>query len=226
MTTCDNGGPCNFRHNKCNDLGGGSKRHQIFLTGGFMKHSFIAAAFMIVIHFDSVSAATITDITYGGTGCPAGGAGISARLNPQTGRLVVYTPDMNADLDAARIVRLACDIAMPIKMEAGERLVIGRTSVFGKEKLAEGHKLTATAEGFVAGAVGPKVQLAIDGSGDKKLRDFYARSDDTLETACGMDVILRARNTLLALKPSNSVAGGSHARVKGLALDVHVEPCN
>lgn len=181
---------------------------------------------MTAIQINSVNAATITEITHGGTGCAADGAGISARLNPKTGRLVVYTPDMNADLDAARIVRLACDIALTVQVEPGERLVIGRTSVFGKEKLAESHQLKVSAEAFFAGALGPKVQMAIDGSADKGLRDFYARTDDVVETPCGSDVILRARNTLLATKPASSVSNGSHARVKGLALDVHVEQCN
>ena len=189
-----------------------------------MKQVLIAAC-MIMLQVESVNAASIVDVTFGGTGCPADGAGISARLNPKTGRMVVYTPDMKVDMDSARIVRKACDIAVPVDVEPNERLVIGKTSVFGKEQLALDHKLTTSAEAFVTGAIGPKAQVAIDGSADKDLRDFYARTNDTLTTACGQDVILRARNTLLAIKPRISAAGESHALVKGLAFDIHVEQC-
>jgi hypothetical protein len=171
------------------------------------------------------AAVDFSGFTYGGTGCPADGAGIHVQASTsEEGRLIIYIPDMNVSLDnGATFGRKACNIVMPIDVPAGYRLVIGRPSVFGTEHLSSGESLDATASVFMAGSQGPEVKFSSTSNGGDSA-EYYRRSQESLTLGCGEVGNLRASTTVLARK-NTSVAYGD-ANVRGIAFDLKVEPCN
>lgn len=182
------------------------------------------AAVMIALGAGSVHAATtIGTISYGGTGCPVG-SNVSARLGSNGTRLLVYTPDMDVDVSRSRFDRKNCNVAIPISLAADERMVIGRPSVFGSERLGEGAKLTASAEVFLAGSTGPKVKKEVGGAPGFTLRNFYGIGADSIITGCGEDLILRSNAALLAQQVVSSISGGE-AELRGVAFDIRLEQC-
>lgn len=172
----------------------------------------------------NADAASIGNISFGGTGCPADGAGIQVKVSSNGKRLLVYTPDMKVDLQSSRIDRKACAITIPVALAADERLVIGRPSVFGKELLMAGSNMTAMAEVFFAGTMGPKVRREVQGAAGDKLRDFYEIGSDSAVSGCGEAMNLRANTTLLATRGLGSADGGA-GRLRGMAFDAFIEQC-
>ncbi|HEX4925035.1 MAG TPA: DUF4360 domain-containing protein [Bdellovibrionales bacterium] len=172
----------------------------------------------------SADATNVGNISFGGTGCPAAGNGIQVKVGSNGKRLIVYTPDMQVDLQSARLDRKACAITIPVALAADERLVLGRPSVFGKEQLAAGSQLTATAEVFFAGAQGPKVSHSLQGTSSPSVSDFYEIGADQVVSGCGEALNLRANTTVLATRAAGSADGGQ-AKVRGLAFDAKIEQC-
>ncbi len=200
----------------------GIKKTPVTLVKGEQMRGFLLVFCMIGLQAVSVHAATFGNISFGGTGCRGDGNGIHAKLGSGGKRLLVYTPDMQVDLQSSRLDRKACAIAVPLELAEDERLVIGRPSIFGKELLETGSLLTVAAEVFIAGAQGPEVRTEIQGGPGHEVRDFYKMATETMTSECGQVLNLRANASLLARGPGSN---GGVARLRGLAFDVRVEKC-
>jgi len=180
---------------------------------------------MIALHAGSVSAeTTIGNISHAGTGCSANGS-VQVRVGSNGTRLLVYTPDMQVELNSKRLDRKACSIAIPVGLAPNERLVIGRPSVFGSERLGAGTVLTASAEVFLAGSAGPQVTKEVIGSPGHSLHNFYNIGGDSIVTGCGEQFILRANGSLLGRKTRITALAGGEAELRGMAFDIQLEEC-
>lgn len=185
----------------------------------------ILAALCFMTASSAFAAVDFSGFTYGGTGCTAGGSGISVHASTsEEGRLIIYMPDMQVDLNGGKSFdRKACNIVMPIDVPAGFRLVIGKPSVFGNEDLSSGETLDANASVFLAGSQGPEVQFESTSNGNKS-NEYYRRSQDELTLGCGEGGNLRASATLLARKATSNASGD--ANLRGIAFTITFEPCN
>ncbi len=171
------------------------------------------------------AAVDFNGFSHGGTGCPADGSGIRVYASSsEQGRLIIYTPDMRVDLnDGKSFDRKACNIAMPVDVPAGYRMVIGRPAVFGTEDLSSGETLDVGASIFFTGSTGPEVQVDLVSNGNKSA-EFYRRANEEISLGCEQAGILRASTTLLARKASARASGD--ANVRGIAFNIRLEPCN
>lgn len=158
----------------------------------------------------------LADLTFAGTGCPAKGEPVRAKFSSTGKRLVIYTPAMK--IEDSKISRRACSIALEVLVAPDERVVIGRPSVFGKERLGEGQKLEAEGDVFFAGrrAISARVEFTGTEVASEQPRGFYKIEKVSRFSACGENMVVRGRAILLSQAP---------AYIRGMAMDVYIEKC-
>lgn len=160
------------------------------------------------------------NITFGGTGCPAG-PNTRVEFNDETNTLEVSTRRYTLSTVGAPFDRKACDLAIPVIVPAGFSVVFSQVDLSAVVNLADGDEATLSVEAFVPGLSNPPVtRTLVAGPGGIKGRSLL-RSTDLFKTPCGANTNLRLHSTGL-LKSRNS---GSTVDVEKIAVSLKLEAC-
>ena len=161
-----------------------------------------------------------SNITYGGTGCPAD-RNTRVEFNDETNTVEISTRRYTLSTVGAPFDRKACDLAIPVIVPAGFSVVFSQVDLNAVIDLTDGDEATLSVEAFVAGASStPVTRTLVAGSAGLKGRTLL-RSTDLFKTPCGANTNLRLHSTGL-LKSRHS---GSTVDVEKIAISLKLEAC-
>lgn len=151
----------------------------------------------------------IGDVSYGGTGCPAGSAGII--ISPDKTSFFISFDRFIAEAggnSGRPLDRKSCALAIPVTIPAGYSLSLIPAGIKGFVSLPAGGEGEVNVESFFAGAQGPRLTKTFQGPLEK---DFSLTFPDSEESStyspCGGTTNLRV-NTSVLVKASE---GGQNA---------------
>lgn len=167
----------------------------------------------------------IGDINYAGTGCSSENAQKTIRINQQ-GRVVLGLKLNNfvAIVNKSEMIsRLGCGLAIPVAVQAGQRVVVRSVALNAKGTLNAGSSVRVSAEAFVPGLIGNKAERSI--VADRKLSGrFLVSGQDLISGRCGESTILRL-NTSVLLNRNNSLLSSKIA-LTAATLELDTEACD
>jgi hypothetical protein len=142
---------------------------------------------------------------YGGTGCPAGSAGVA--LSPDAKAISILFDEfvVEAGGDTGRsLERKTCNIAVPVHVPQGISVSVFKIDYRGFNSLPYGAYSRFRVEYFFAGTQGPTYERQFNG----RLEADYLLTNSLEATAvvwseCGKSVILRA-NTAMLVRTNSS----------------------
>jgi hypothetical protein len=142
---------------------------------------------------------------YGGTGCPAGSAGVV--LSPDAKSLSILFDSFSAEAGGSTgktFNRKTCNIAVPVHIPQGYSVSIFQVDYRGFNSLPYGAYSRFNVEYFFAGSNGPAYEKRFDGP----LEDTYLINNTLTASAvtwseCGQSVNLRA-NTGMYVKTNSA----------------------
>ena len=138
---------------------------------------------------------TLTDVGYGGNGCPAGSASVTLAADKKSVSMLFddYTAEAGAPGERTRS-RKKCDIAFSLKVPNGISVSMVDADYRGFLDLPHGAKARFTRDYFFAGTRGPRLRANWRGQMDDDflIKDRLGVFAQTW-SACGADVILRSK---------------------------------
>ena len=138
------------------------------------------------------SAVSIQDIGYAGNGCPAGSATVLLADDRQSVSVLIDEYIVEAGgTDQRTFDRKKCDIAFGLKVPSGVSVSLLNAEYHGFIDLPEGAEATLSRDYFFAGNQGPELTTNWNGSVNK---GFEIKDSVDIWSACGADVVLRAKN--------------------------------
>lgn len=188
-----------------------------------MKTTILILMTMIAAPAFAGSVVDTSQLTWAGSGCTASDEPLDVYYGENSGRLLVFLPNLAAGEAGTRLERKTCSLALPVQLPPGKRLKLGAPAIFGLTDLRPGSKITAQSEVFLAGSTGPKVVKELESTDARVNRYFYERAEETLTSGCGTAEIIRANLSLVLTHASDS--RDSRALVDGAALTALVEDC-
>lgn len=158
----------------------------------------------------------VGQIVAAGNGCVSGNIILSVN---QKGLVVSY-PEMKIRPDILkRIDRVSCNLAMPISLPPGYRIVASAISN-GVSSVVKGDRAEVNQEIFIAGSRGAVKKAALTSA----TRVFVLKSGAAaVKTACGQQVILRTNLNAALMKADP--ASQSEIDVRSTQLSIQVVPC-
>lgn len=175
---------------------------------------------------------SIGAISYGGTGCKAGTAELTATL---AGELSLQLSDFRLKSSKTRrLDRKTCSLALPIEIPAGFTAALVAAPE-GNMDLDRGTTLNFRQENFLAGSQGSVLSKTFSGPKGRyfSANDFampipmpeYSNSlqDEPTWTACGDQAILRVN---LSAMTRSTGSGLATAEVDTIRMKLLLRPCN
>ncbi|MFN3454306.1 MAG: DUF4360 domain-containing protein [Pseudobdellovibrio sp.] len=178
---------------------------------------FLAAAFMT----QSLSAATIGDLSFAGTGCTNKDNQLKV-ISESDSRYMIPLNLYVKKEEGASLERQACTVSLPIVLAKNEKLVIQNVSQKVNMRVYPGVTAKTQLEVFLAGH-STKVITAQTKAIDSFINERHelAQQGTLIESQCGEQVIVRANTSGFAL-------GKEKARIyhENLKLDLKIEKCS
>lgn len=139
------------------------------------------------------------DPEYGGTGCPAGTAGVA--ISPDAKSLSMLFDQFvveSGGTTGKQLDRKTCNIAVPVHVPQGYSISIFQIDYRGFNSLPYGGYSRFNVEYFFAGTQGPSYQHTFNGALESQylLRNTVA-APSVVWSPCGQSVILRANTGML-----------------------------
>jgi hypothetical protein len=138
--------------------------------------------------------------SYGGTGCPAGSAGIT--VSPANDAISILFDQFVSEAGSTtnrRIDRKSCNISIPVKVPQGYSVAVFSIDYRGFNAVPSGGFNRLNSEYFWAGSRGPSIARTFYGP----INDNYTVTDDLIATSivwapCGASVNLRVNASMMA----------------------------
>lgn len=179
----------------------------------------VTVAYDEVINFHS-----IRSIGYGGNGCPSG-SNIGVEFGSNS---ISFSPDnfqINIDDSEQRLQRSSCNIAIPIYVPPGKRLVVESQKQEGGYYQSANSQLSINQEVFFAGDLGMKYTFRNVPKKDEG--DFYSHEVNlrtVIVSDCGVGVNLRINSSITGI-----ISGAGqfiYANKKKIEVGFRLESCH
>lgn len=158
----------------------------------------------------------IGEVTYGGSGCPAGAVQIDLGEGVQNNQVGFIFDKYSINNDGKSVARASCSITIPIQVPEGYALVMPNLIIEGFAKLQSNDIGKLSSEVFIAGSQG-NIQTYILNSNTEGEFYYESRSSYLEKTPCGASFNLRA-NTSILLNSQNE--SGSFIGVDRLQMNL------
>ncbi len=176
----------------------------------------LAALSMLGASSAEAASIKLGSLGYGGTGCPAGTASVSASGTAISVKFKSYNVAAGGSTGKS-FDREACSLAIPISVPKGQAVAIVGMDFTGYANIPSGASVTFTLEQFLVGGQGPKVNKTVTGPIKGK---FTASTNAALTwSACGASTILRTNSSLL-VKASGSKAASASIRSQDVGATI------
>jgi hypothetical protein len=169
---------------------------------------------------------------YGGTGCPAGSAGVAISPDAKSLSILFDQFVVEAGGDTGKILdRKTCNIAVPVHVPPGYSVSIFQIDYRGFNSIPYGAYSRFNVEYFFAGTQGPRYEKQFNG----RLEDDYFLRNTLLASTvvwsdCGKSVILRANTGMLTRTNSQRFASYSSVDsvdvAAGLTFNLNWKHCD
>lgn len=166
----------------------------------------LAALSMLGASSAEAASIKLGSIGYGGTGCPAGTASVSASGTAISVKFKSYNVAAGGSTGNT-FDREACALSIPISVPSGQAVAIVGMDFTGYTNLPSGASTTFKFEQFLVGGKGPVLSKTISGPSKGK---FTTSTDAALSwSACGASTILRTNSSLIVKTSGGKAASAS-----------------
>lgn len=177
---------------------------------------------------DNISALVKSEkIAMAGTGCPTKTGRQFLDLDLISNKIELSLYDYTTQLNGtAALDRKSCNVALPLSIPAGRRLVISLIDLQGQMNGSAASPNTAqiSLEAFLAGSSQPVLTKALNLSAGTK--SILMRKTNVLSTACGGDTILRLNSNVILRRGLNAPAAVSDmVQIKKVSIYLSLETC-
>jgi hypothetical protein len=173
-----------------------------------------------------LEASDVGAITLGGNGCS--NADLRAPYSAATGlvslRFQDYSPEAAAGT-SRRLARKTCQIAIPLRVSEGERIVVRDLSLRGQADLQPETNATVSLEAFIAGETGERLENTITTKSAPARRYIGLRERDVIFAGtCGQSGTLRFNTSAMIANTESEKT--SYVRVGTLRFKLMVAKCS
>jgi hypothetical protein len=177
---------------------------------------------------DNISALVKAEnLAIGGTGCTAKTGRQFLDLDLISNKIELSLYDYTTQLNGtAAFDRKSCNVALPLSIPAGRRLVISLIDLQGQVNGSTASPNTAqvSLEAFLAGSSQPVLTKALNlNSGTKS---FLMRKTNILATTCGGDTMLRLNSNVIMRRGAKASSGSADmVQIKKVSIYLSLETC-
>lgn len=175
----------------------------------------VSIGFTTLVTSGSLHAAVIGDVQLAGQGCASTASNKLRLIVPSQS---LYSVPLNLNLVKSEdkiIERHACTAAIPVHLEAGEKLVVEDATQKINVRLDARTSAKAQLEIFLAGQKGDVVVGEAEAEETTvKAKVKLSKAGHILQSGCGEDVILRANESIAVIGSGRASAISDNLRVK------------
>lgn len=171
----------------------------------------------------------LKSVSVGGSGCSSNLGSLRLDFDQEKNILEIRPSQFRVDLSSGHFSeQKSCQLAIPVNLPKGKRLVISQLDLSGKIDLRVGATAKLNFEAFLAGSSAP-VKTKIFQPKDSLKGRFLMRRTEVLKSRCGLSDILRLNSSLssqiTSAQPTSQTQADQSVEVQALSLFLSVESC-